>query len=270
MYLAIDLGGTKTLVAVFDDSGKIVEEKKIPTNPDYDQFIKEVGETVKDFKHQSFQQACIAAPGVVDRKAGVDKLVNNLGWKNIPIVDDLEKVLGIRPLLENDAKAAGMAEVDQLENPPSRVLYLTISTGIGGAFLVDGKLDRDLEDSEPGHMLIEYEGKLRIWEAFASGKAITEKYGKLASEIDDAETWRDITHNLFLGLYNVIAVLHPQLIIIGGGVGSHFEKFGKLLYDELKAYETPLVPVPPLAQAKHAEQAVIYGCYGIMKSHGSR
>ena len=87
------------------------------------------------------------------------------------------------------------------------------------------------------------------------------KYGKLASEIDDQKTWKEIVRLLRPGIVELIAVLNPEVIIIGGGVGRHFEKFGDLLVEDLKRYETPLLALPPIIGAKRPEEAVIYGCY---------
>jgi glucokinase len=60
-------------------------------------------------------------------------------------------------------------------------------------------------------------------------------------------------------------MIQPDLIVIGGGVGTHFEKFEKPLLNELKKYENPLAPTPLIRKAVHPEEAVIYGCYELAK-----
>ena len=120
-------------------------------------------------------------------------------------------------------------------------------------------------DSESGQILLEHDGKMRTWESFASGKAIVKKYGKRASEIEDERIWRAISKNIALGLVQLIAVVQPDVIVIGGGVGSHFEKFKKPLNEILKKYETPMVTIPPVVGAINAEEAVVYGCYHLAK-----
>ena len=116
-------------------------------------------------------------------------------------------------------------------------------------------------------MLFERDGELVTWESFASGKAIVKRFGKMASEINDPATWQIISRDLVMGIIDIIANIQPDIVIIGGGVGSHFAKFEKFLKAELKKYESPMVPIPPVVAAKHPEEAVIYGCYELMKDH---
>ena len=59
--------------------------------------------------------------------------------------------------------------------------------------------------------------------------------------------------------------LDSEVIIIGGGVGAHFDRFGKFLEEEMREYSSDLVPTPVLREALHAEQAVIYGCLTLIQ-----
>lgn len=258
--LAIDVGGTKTLLASFDDKGTVTEKFKFPTPQDYTEFIAELTSAVNGLTTKKFSTCVIAMPGKIDRKTGVTIALGNLPWHDIPIVADLERELAIPVVVENDAKLAGLSEAHLLPNY-RKVLYVTVSTGIGGVMILNGKIDRNNQDAEYGHMLLEHEGKLQRWEHFASGKAIVEKYGLRASDITDPGTWYVISRNIAIGLIDVIAATTPDVIVIGGGVGSNFEKFGEKLTAELKLYEDNLLHVPPVFGAKRAEEAVIYGCY---------
>jgi glucokinase len=64
-----------------------------------------------------------------------------------------------------------------------------------------------------------------------------------------------------------VAALTPDVIVLGGGVGAHYEKFKKPLQEELEEFKNPLVVVPPIVKAKHPEEAVIYGCYELARQH---
>lgn len=267
MYAAIDIGGTKTLVAVFDKDKNITEQHKFPTNPDYELFKIDLAKTVAELSTSDFLRAVVAVPGMVDRKHGVGLHFGNLPWQHVHIQKDVEQIFGCPVLIENDANLAGLGEAVELENPKQEVLYITVSTGIGGGFVTNGKIDPKFEDAEIGHMKLEYQGQLQEWEHFASGSAIYKKYGKKASEIDDPQAWYVISRNLALGLINVIATMTPDIIIIGGGVGSHFEKFEARLKENLKIYETPLLNMPEIVKAKHPEEAVLFGCYEFAKQH---
>ena len=260
MILAIDVGGTKTLLASFNDKGEVTEQIKFPTPPNYQDFITELSHSVANLTTKKFHKCIIAMPGKIDRKAGVVLAFGNLNWHDVPIVADLERELAIPVKIENDARLAALSEAHLLPNY-RKVLYLTVSTGIGGGLIINGKIDPNSRDAEYGHMLLEHEGSLQRWEEFASGKAIVAKFGLRASEITDPSTWYIVSRNIAIGLIDVIAATTPDVIVIGGGVGSNFAKFGDMLTSELLLYEDNLLRVPPIVGAQRAEEAVIYGCY---------
>lgn len=266
MYLGIDIGGTKTLLAVFDKDGKVVDRVKVPTAKKYEQFIKDLSKLIKteQNKYSRVLLAACAAPGRVDRSLGVGVDFGNLPWHNVPIAHDLKSMLHCQVLVENDANLAGLSEA--IEHAKyKKVLYLTISTGIGGGLIIDGKIDADFADLEPGQMMISHDGELQKWEKFASGSAIKARYGMLASEINDASIWRSFAVDVAVGLQELLAIIQPDVVIFGGGVGTHFKKYGAYLEGELFKLQNPLVKIPPLLQAKHPEEAVIYGCFELIK-----
>ncbi|MDQ3065468.1 MAG: ROK family protein [bacterium] len=267
MYLTIDIGGTKTLIGLMTKTGKIVNSLKFPTPPDYDEFKHQLAENIAKVTTTPFTIACSSAPARIDHDTGIALAFGNLKWENVPIRDDIRKITRTPVLLENDTKLAGLSEARLLIPPRNKVLYITISTGIGSVLVVDNKIDPDLRDSEVGHMVFERKGELVPWESFASGKAIVKRFGKRASDIDDPLTWEIISKDIAIGLIDVIANVQPDIVIFGGGVGSHFKKFKKPLMRELKKYESPLVPIPDIVGAINPEEAVIYGCYEMIKDY---
>ncbi len=265
MYLGIDIGGTKTAVACLDDQGVIRENLRFPTPKTYVLFLKLLEETVDKLSTTSFTACCVAVPGFLDRKKGTAKAFGNLSWRNVPIRDDVQAIVGCPTAIENDANLAGLSEA-MLVKQYDRVFYITISTGIGSGFIVNRTIDPDLADSEAGHMVIEYHNKLQRWQDFASGKAIVARFGKRAVDIHDAKTWKIIAHAIALGLIDIIATVQPQAVIFGGGVGIYFERLKPHLEAELKKFETPMTPIPPLLKAGRPDDAVLYGCYDLAKS----
>lgn len=267
MYGAIDIGGTKTLVAVFSDGGDIIEHQKFPTPENYGAFVEKLADVVEKMSTKVFERAVIAMPGLPDREHGVGIVFGNLPWQNVPLQEDAEKIFHCPIILENDAKLAALSEAKLIESNYRKVLYVTVSTGIGGGLVIGGEIAEQFRDIEPGQMLLEHQGELVRWEDFASGSAIVKKFGKRASDITDEKAWYLIARNIAIGLNTLIATLDPDVIVIGGGVGSNFDKFKDRLEEELRIYENPLTPIPPLIQAKRAEEAVIYGCYELAKAH---
>jgi predicted NBD/HSP70 family sugar kinase len=263
MYLAIDVGGTKTLLAVFSDDGKIEKQVKFPTPDWYPTFVEELKKNIRSLCGKKQPTACvIAMPGLIDRTNGVVESLGNLDWENIPIVSDLQDTLTCPIALENDAKLAGLAEANAVKDLYHRVLYVTVSTGIGLGLVVDGELDYSVSDAGGKGIMLEHQGKIMAWEEFASGKAIVRQTGKMASEITDEKDWYLVARNIAIGLINLIAVLGPDCIVIGGGVGSHLPKFQQHLHEELEIYRSTMVDsMPQILQAKHPEEAVVYGGY---------
>jgi glucokinase len=265
MYVGIDVGGSKTLVGVLDEQGIIQESMKFPTPQDYHEFLQQVSETVATFQNQDFQAAGVAIPAThLDRTHGIGRAFGNLPWRDVTVKDDLEDLLHCPVALENDAKLAGLSEA-MLRKDKSKVLYVTISTGIGVALTVNGKIDTNLADGGGRTMLLEHHGKLVPWESFASGKAIVERFGKRAEEITDAATWQRIAHDLTSGFLELIAMTQPDVIVVGGSVGRYFDRLKPHLEASLKRHETPLLTIPPLEEASRPEEAVLYGCYDYAK-----
>jgi glucokinase len=217
-------------------------------------------------QHSDWRAAGVGIPASrFNRSAGIAYRFSNLPWKNVPIQHDLEKILKCPVTIENDAKLASLSEAKLLKDKYQRVLYVTISTGIGYGLTVDCIIDSNIGDPGGRSMLIEHRGKFVPWETFASGKAIVEHYGKRAEDIHDEKTWSAIARNLKLGFLELIAVMQPDVIVVGGSVGNYFERLKKPLKNELKAYETPSLPIPPLVKAQRPEEAVVFGCYDLAK-----
>jgi predicted NBD/HSP70 family sugar kinase len=265
MYLGIDIGGTKTLVASLNNDGVITESLKFPTPRIYTEFLKELSVAIASLTTKEYIAVGVAAPGRLDRPKGLVEAFGNLPWKDVPLKRDVGRITGKPVVVDNDANLAGLSEAMLL--PQHRcVLYVTISTGIGTGVITERKIDPNFEDSEGGEIILEHKGKLQKWEDFASGRAIVKRFGKRASDIDDDQTWRIICHDIAIGLYDLITFIQPDVVVLGGGVGSYAHKFKPILLAELERFKTPLTPIPPIVEAKRPEQAVVYGCYDLAKS----
>lgn len=262
MYIGIDIGGTKTLVAALTDEGVIQESAKVLTPETYDGLLKEVAHIVASFTTKDFRAGTVGVPGTINRKRGiVEQLGSRPKWKKLHILRDMENIIRCPMRIENDAKLGGLSEYMLLKNQYKRVLYVTISTGIGIGLTVDGKIDERIGDGGGRTILLEHHDKLVPWETFASGSAIVKTYGKLASEIEDKATWAKIVRSFTPGLIELIAILEPEAIVIGGGAGQYLNRFHDLLIQDMQKYETPMLQIPPILAAQRPDEAVIYGCY---------
>lgn len=261
MIVAVDTGGTKTLIASFRDDGTIDTQYKFPTPPHTDDYVRVLQQELHTlFGNKDVDAVVVALPGIV--KDGVAVWCNNLKWKNFDAASALKGVLGDAPVyIENDANLAGLAETRQLKDIPALSLYVTISTGIGSGIITDGTIHPALRHSEVGRSLVEYDGQVREWETFSSGKAIYTIYGKYARDIKSKRTWHQIADRISRGFLAIIPVLQPDVIIIGGSIGTYFSSYGANLKGILKEHLPDHIPLPKIVQAKHPEEAVIYGCY---------
>ncbi len=261
MIIAVDTGGTKTLVASFNRNGERLKTIKFSTPVIVKDYVTTLRATLDEhFSDQPIDVISLALPGLVEGTTA--KWFGNLPWTDFDAKSALSGILNNATLLvENDANLAGLAETRQLTPTPFSSLYVTISTGIGTGLIINGKIDLGLKRSEAGHMMLEHNGQFQQWESFASGKAIYNTYNKFARDITDEKDWETISKCLCQGFVALIPVIQPDIIIIGGSIGTYFERYcqilERLINERLPAY----INRPPLHQAKSPEEAVIHGCY---------
>lgn len=262
MIVAVDTGGTKTLIGLFDHDGRLVRSNKFPTPEKVDEYIGALVNMIDGLvspDNTPIDCISIALPGtIVD---GMMAHAGNLTWTNI----DMKSLLAYRfdcpVFVENDANLAGLSEAKTLKETPRVCLYVTVSTGIGTGIITDGEINPYFASTEGGQILLEHDGVVKRWELFASGKAIHRTYGKLASEITDERTWYHIAKNIAAGLMVLCPALGPDVIVIGGGVGTHFARFSDDLVGIMHEHLTDKYMPKAVLQAARPEEAVIYGCY---------
>lgn len=261
MIVAVDTGGTKTLITAFSHDGIAGKMIKFQTPPREEDYLVTLKETLKaNYGGQRIEAVVVAMPGIV--KDGVAIWCNNLHWKNFDVKSALKGALGKAPIIvENDANLAGLAETRSREPMPLSSLYVTVSTGIGTGITTDGVIDPGLRHSEGGRMLVEFGGRVQEWESFASGQAIYKTYDQYARDITSKKTWDEIADRISRGFLVAIPLLQPDIIIIGGSIGTYFDKYAPRLETILRTHLPPHIPCPELSSAKHPEEAVIYGCY---------
>lgn len=261
MIVAIDTGGTKTLITLFSRDGVAGKKIKFPTPQSQHEYIIAIKDCLqKQYGGQRIDAVVIGVPSIVSNNVALR--ANNLKWKNFDIAHSLKGVLGPADIfLENDANLGGLAEVRSRSPVPKNALYVAIGTGIGTGIIINGKIDPNFRLSEGGQSILEFNGMLSQWESFASGRAIYKAYGKYARDIDDSAAWNDIADRISRGLLSSIPLLQPSAVIIGGSMGTYFEKYSHTLVSKLKKNLPWDIECPSIFGANHPEEAVIYGCY---------
>lgn len=202
-------------------------------------------------------------PGPLDPNH--DGLVNapNLpDWVGRQLKHDISEKLDAPVRLENDAVVVGVGEAVRGAGRGCRIVaYITISTGVGGARIVDGRPDHAYLGFEAGHQIVDLiNGEPRTIESLISGTVLKEKYGLRASEIDDPKLWDEICNHLASALNNIVVLWSPECIVLGGGMAPHVPM--DLVKDKLNK----LVKIfPKTPELKLAELGDIGGLYGALE-----
>lgn len=265
MYLCIDIGGTKTLLALMRHDGKLLHSARFATNHDQAAFYKNLLQQISlNFATSKLRALSVAVPGLVSR--GQLGQLGNLPWHNFALKTLLSQDFHLPIYLENDAKLATLAEA---RRQTGRSLYLTLSTGIGGNVAENGQLLPHFRHFEPGHDRYVYQGKSKEWEDLVSAAAIRQHFGKLVDELNDPAAWRLVTERLLLGLVPLITAIKPDRIIFGGPLGLALNHYRIPLRHALKSALPKTVKIPRLLRAKYQDFSVIYGCYFYAKSQST-
>lgn len=253
-YLAIDFGGTRTRAAWFNNDLVLMRREETPSlvNQPGDVVIRRILDTARLVipKGELPEAIGIAAPGPLDPANGVIYHAHTLpGWKDVPLVNFLKLAFDRAPaFMQNDGNLAALAEyhlgAGQGTDP---MVYLTISTGIGGGAVVGGKLFTGGTGMaiEPGHLrFTKTDGTICRLEELASGTGLAacarerleksdrpstlrtarEITGQLVGEAAEAgdslaaEVVTEAGQWLGLGLTNIVHLLNPQAVVLGGSV----------------------------------------------------
>ena len=231
IYIGLDVGGTKLMVAAADADGQILRRTRSPTPAGLEEGLALLHEMIAEVAGgQPVAGIGAAIGGPLDARAGVVSPLHQPAWRGVPLKAIMEQRWGCPFWVDVDTNVAAVGEymVDRLTTP--RFLYLTISTGMGGGFLLDGRIYRGAGGAHPeaGHQAVPFRcmhpervacecGAPDCLEALISGNAIRRIYGRPAEQLDDAE-WEEVAYNLGLGLRNLAVIYAPELIVLGGGV----------------------------------------------------
>ncbi len=269
MYIAVDIGGTKTLVAIFNDDGECLRSQKHKTETNFERFMAQLIREIEAVAAEDRIDAiAVAAPALIDYDQGIAKSFGNLDWQNVDITSPLKQTFTDKVLLDNDANFGALGEANLGAGVGHEtVLYITLSTGIGTGATFQGKLTPILRRSEGGMMQFPHDGKLTVWEKFASGKAFFEEYGLYGADDDKPEDWKAWAEDVALGLVEMMAIIQPNIIVIGGSMGVHIHKYHDFLQAAVQRNRGRTVDMPVIIGAKFPDTAVINGCYVACKQN---
>lgn len=267
LVIALDIGGTNLRGAVVNDQYKFLEVNVLPTPlNDVNTFLKEVKTIIDQLLHKHPQVKAIACgvPGRVDALGGID-ILPNIGIRHVPLKLFLETTYGLPVVIKNDAVMAAIAEGNLgFGKPLNSSYFITISTGIGAAFIANHQLTHSSE--EVGHMLVPFAGGFEELEKVASGQGIVNLAKHHGVDVLDAKTFfirlgqqdplvkpifQQWLSYLTQFLKWVDRYYAPEAFILTGGV----LKSKAFFWDAIQA----AVPHIPLALAQFGQDAGLIG-----------
>ena len=229
---ALEAGGTKMVLGVFDEEGHLLEDTKIPTRAP----AQTMPEIISWFQEKRIERLGIGTFGPVDlRKTSPDygtiTATPKLDWRNYPMYSTLAEALQIPCAIDTDVNAAALAECRLgAARGCENAVYVTVGTGIGAGVCVGGKPVHGLMHPEVGHMLLRPNANDPLpggicpyhescLEGLASGPAIAKRAGTGAENLpaDDPVFTLEADY-LAQMCVNLIVILSPEKIVIGGGV----------------------------------------------------
>lgn len=268
LALGVDLGGTKILTAVINPQGKMLsrDHSITPASKGHEAIIQAILESAGRALAQAGIAASelsaigVGAPGLSNPETGILFTSPNLpGWRDVPLRGIIQRKLGKKTFLINDANAAALGELYFGAARGARnFIYVTISTGIGGGIVINGEIYSGASGAagEVGHMTIDDNGPLcncgnrGCWETLASGTALAREarhqmeQGAKTSILDYSggvmeKVTAEVIHKaaqagdklaeeliartgyyVGVGLASLINIFNPELIVIGGGLSN--------------------------------------------------
>ncbi len=282
MILAIDIGGTKFSMAVFDGDVMVRRESRATDAGGGRQWmVAQIGEIVGGWRREFALEGCgIGFGGPVNFAAQRVVLSTHVGgWRDFDLCGFVREAAGVPAIMDNDANVGAMGEAEfGAGRGCSPLFYMTLSTGIGGGIWEDGRIWRgaDSYGGEIGHLTIRPDGPECLCgargclERMCCGLWLERDHGKSARELmQDAEFVKGYVVDLALGLKAAIMLLNPQRIVIGGGISKAGDRlFGPLrqeLRRQITSWSAARIDVEAAALG---DDSVLYGALALARRGG--
>jgi len=249
----IDLGGSKIEGILTDENYNPIVRKRIPTNQEngYDSILESIKNLFLELTHESDDETSIGicTPGSLSLDSGLIKNSNTQCLIGKDLKNDLKNILNQDISIENDANCFALAEAKLGAGKDHNLVFgVIMGTGVGGGIVIDGKIHHGRTNiaGEWGHHCLHvdgnncYCGNKGCVETYISGPALEKNWTRLTSQAQslpqiiqnstnsDFPKWKkSFLENFGLSLANIIDILDPDIIVLGGGVSNV-----NFLYDE--------------------------------------
>ncbi|MGW7384683.1 ROK family protein [Streptomyces sp. NPDC054794] len=290
--IALDVGGTGMKAALVGDGGELLHRARRATGRERGpgavvEGILDFAAELRAYGAERFGEPAVAAgvavPGIVDERRGIAVYAANLGWRDVPLRDLLEKRLGSPVALGHDVRTGGLAEGRiGAGKGADRFLFVPLGTGIAGAIGLDGRVEAGAHGfaGEIGHIVVRPGGtscpcgQRGCLERYASASAVSEAWAAACGDLDaDASdcakavasgdpnavrVWQEAVDALADGLVTALTLLDPRTLIIGGGLAEA----GETLFTPLREAVRQRVTFQKLPSVVPAALGDTAGCLG--------
>ena len=268
--IGIDLGGTKIECNLLDEKYNTIQRKRIKTHQEngYDSIVKSIISLINELKAKTGEETSvgICTPGIIDTNSGLVKNSNTQCLIGMPLKNDIEKALGSQIVMENDANCFALAESLLGSAKGYDVVFgVIMGTGVGGGIVINGTLHKGRTNiaGEWGPQTLYpngnecYCGKQGCVETYISGPALEKRWLEITGQKHSLQSivpmasaskrWKvEFLENFGIGLANVIDILDPDVIVLGGGVSNIpflYDEGKKAVYDKVfsDSIETPIL-----------------------------
>lgn len=263
MELLFDIGGTNSRIGISEDGQTLTQSELFKIPADFEtaaELLTQRAAALAQGRKIDLAVMGLAAPLTSDKTELVHH--GNLNsWYGKPVKKIFTDKLSATTHLENDAILAGLGEAGFGAGYGHEIVgYLTFSTGVGGANIINGQVAPRRIGFEPCYMVThanlgnpEEHGQIGD---LLNGWSIEERYGRKAEEITDPEVWSKIARLMAITINNSIALWSPDIVVIGGGLTKNvsLEEITKLTSKLFRAY-----PIPPIKLAQLGDFGGLYG-----------
>jgi glucokinase len=275
--LAIDIGGSKFTIAVFDGD-RLAVRASYATDRDggRDWMVERIGRAVQELRHNHRCHRCgIGFGGPVDfGKQRVALSTHVGGWTGFDLPGFVGEASGARVIMDNDANVGALGEAKYgAGRGHDPLLYMTLSTGIGGGIVVGGHVYRGADSwaGEIGHLTVRPDGPECLCgangclERMCCGLWLERDYGRSAQDLmNDPEFVRSYVVDLARGLKSAVMLLNPAKIVIGGGIAKAGDALFPPLRAELRRQVTPWSQARlDVVPAQLGDDSVLYGALAL-------
>lgn len=263
MYLLFDIGGTKLRLALAPDLASFGEPRVLPTPTSFPDALAVMREFVGNNKIEGI------AGGIAGTwDEGRTKLLASPhlpGWVGASIKAELAQAFNCPVYLENDAAIVGLGEAQ--DRPEKIIAYLTISTGVGGARLVNGKIDAHGVGFEPGQAILDYHHPEKHFEDYVSGTAVKLATGQEPKTITDPAFWIELSKIVAIGLHDLALEWTPDTMIIGGSMMGTPGLNLEVIKQEFALRWEAHTPLPTITRATLGDLGGLHGALAFLKQN---